>query len=84
MGIGMCVGNAMMADAIEARSRSLSELTEHAITEMVDQMIEAQVADGQFSETVLSFKDLEDIRAVFKQKLIEINENIDLYFTGHY
>lgn len=71
----------MMADAIEARSRSLSELTEHSIAEMVDQMIDAQVADGQFSETVLSFKDLEDIRAVFKQKLIEINHHRIIYPT---
>lgn len=71
----------MMADAIEARSRSLSELTEQSIAEMVDQMIDAQVADGQFSETVLSFKDLEDIRAVFKQKLIEINHHRITYPT---
>ena len=71
----------MMADAIEARSRSLNELTEQAIAEMVDQMIDAQVADGQFSETVLSFKDLEDIRAVFKQKLIEINHHRIVYPT---
>lgn len=71
----------MMADAIEARSRSLNELTEQSIAEMVDQMIDTQVADGQFSETVLSFKDLEDIRAVFKQKLIEINHHRIVYPT---
>ena len=71
----------MMADAIEARSRSLGELTEQSISEMVDQMIDLQVADGQFSETVLSFKDLEDIRAVFKQKLIEINHHRIVYPT---
>ena len=71
----------MMADAIEARSRSLNELTEQSIAEMVDQMIDLQVADGQFSETVLSFKDLEDIRAVFKQKLIEINHHRIIYPT---
>lgn len=69
----------MMADAIEARSRSLSELTEQSIAEMVDQMIDLQVTDGQFSETVLSFKDLEDIRAVFKQKLTEINHHRIVY-----
>jgi membrane-associated HD superfamily phosphohydrolase len=65
----------MMADAIEARSRTLKDLTEKSISDMVDQMIDTQVADGQFSETVLSFKDLEDIRTVFKQKLIEINHH---------
>ena len=71
----------MMADAIEARSRSLNELTEQSISQMVDQMIDLQVADGQFSDTVLSFKDLEDIRAVFKQKLIEINHHRITYPT---
>jgi putative nucleotidyltransferase with HDIG domain len=71
----------MMADAIEARSRTLSELTEQSIANMVDQMIDAQVADGQFSETSLSFKDLEDIRAIFKQKLIEINHHRITYPT---
>lgn len=71
----------MMADAIEARSRSLSTFTEQSISEMVDQMIDVQVADGQFSETALSFKDLEEIRAVFKQKLIEINHHRIKYPT---
>jgi membrane-associated HD superfamily phosphohydrolase len=71
----------MMADAIEARSRSLDELTEQSIASMVDQMIDSQVADGQFAETALSFKDLEDIRAIFKQKLIEINHHRITYPT---
>ena len=71
----------MMADAIEARSRTLGELTEQSSSDMVDQMIDVQVADGQFAETVLSFKDLEDIRAVFKQKLIEINHHRIIYPT---
>ena len=70
-----------MADAIEARSRTLNELTEDSISTMVDQMIDAQVADGQFAETKLSFKDLEDIRIVFKQKLIEINHHRITYPT---
>jgi putative nucleotidyltransferase with HDIG domain len=71
----------MMADAIEARSRSLTVLTEQSINDMVDQMIDAQVADGQFSETNLSFKDLEDIRAIFKQKLTEMNHHRITYPT---
>ena len=71
----------MMADAIEARSRTLNELTEDSISTMVDQMIDAQVADGQFAETKLSFKDLEDIRIVFKQKLIEMNHHRITYPT---
>ena len=67
-------------DSIYSVNR-LGELTEQSISDMVDQMIDVQVADGQFAETVLSFKDLEDIRAVFKQKLIEINHHRIIYPT---
>lgn len=68
-------GILMMADAVEARSRSLTTYTEESISEMVEQMIGAQIADGQLSETPLSFKDVEDIKAVFKEKLIQMNHH---------
>ena len=60
----------MIADAVEARSRSLEEYTEQTISAAVNQMIDAQMADGQFAETPLSFKDIEDIRRVFTSRLI--------------
>lgn len=65
----------MMADAIEARSRSLKEYTESSVYAMVDDMIEQQIQEGQFSETPLSFKDVEDIRQVFKERLLAINHH---------
>ena len=65
----------MMADAIEARSRSLTEFTEQSVSNMVDSMIDQQMNDGQFSETPLSFKDLEDIRRVFKEKVLAMNHH---------
>lgn len=71
----------MMADAIEARSRSLKEMTPQSISDMVDDMIDMQMRDGQLAQTPLSFKDLEDVRAVFKQKLIEINHHRITYPT---
>ena len=71
----------MMADAIEARSRSLAEFTEAAITEAVNQMIDVQIADGQFAETPLSFKDVEDIRRVFIARLIAMNHHRISYPT---
>lgn len=69
----------MMADAIEARSRSLKEMTPQSISDMVDDMINMQMQDGQLAETPLSFKDLEDVRVVFKQKLLEINHHRIVY-----
>ena len=71
----------MMADAIEARSRSLNEFTEEAISNAVNQMIDAQIADGQFAETPLSFKDVEDIRRVFVTRLCAMNHHRISYPT---
>lgn len=65
-------GILMMADAVEARSRSLSVYTDESISDMVEQMINCQIADGQLKDTPLSFKDVEDIKAVFKEKLTNI------------
>ncbi len=69
----------MMADAVEARSRSLNEYTEESIAEMIEQMINAQIADGQFKDTVLSFRDVEEIKAVFREKLINMNHHRIVY-----
>ena len=65
----------MMADAVEARSRSLTDYSEEEIYEMVDSMIDTQISDNQFSETPLSFKDVEDIREVFKLRLMSMNHH---------
>lgn len=71
----------MMADAIEARSRSLDDFSEASITKAVNQMIDSQIADGQFAETPLSFKDVEDIRRVFVQRLTVMNHHRISYPT---
>lgn len=71
----------MMADAIEARSRSLEEYTEESISKAVNQMIDSQIADGQFAETPLSFKDVEDIRRVFTARLTAIYHHRIVYPT---
>lgn len=65
----------MMADAVEARSRSLQEYTEESISIMVDRMIGSQMADGQFEETPLTFHDVEIIKEVFTRKLISMNHH---------
>ena len=71
----------MMADAVEARSRSLKNYTEQSVSEMVDDMINQQIAEGQFANTPLSFKDVEDIRQVFKERLLTINHHRIKYPT---
>ena len=71
----------MMADAIEARSRSLDDFSEASVTQAVNQMIDAQIADGQFAETPLSFKDVEDIRRVFVARITAMNHHRISYPT---
>jgi len=62
----------MMADAVEARSRSLSIYTEESINDAVEQMINAQIADGQFKDAPISFRDVETVKSVFKDKIKNI------------
>ena len=71
----------MMADAIEARSRSLEDFSEASVTAAVNQMIDCQIADGQFAETPLSFKDVEDIRRVFVARITAMNHHRISYPT---
>ena len=65
----------MMADAVEARSRSLTTYTEDSIRNMVEQMVGQQISDGQFALTPLSFRDLEDIKRTLADKLISIHHH---------
>ena len=59
----------MMADAVEAASRSLPEYTEESISNLVDKIIDSQVAEGYFKECPITFKDIAIIKSVFKEKL---------------
>lgn len=62
----------MMADAVEASSRTLQNYSEENISELVDRIIYIQEQDGQFSETPLTFKDISDIKKVFVKRLLNI------------
>ena len=59
----------MMADAVEAASRSLPEYTEESISILIEKIIDGQVADGYFKECPITFKDIALVKALFKEKL---------------
>ena len=59
----------MMADAVEASSRSLKEYTEQSIGELVDRIIDSQVQEGFFTECPITFLDIKTAKDVFKEKL---------------
>ncbi|MDX9748946.1 MAG: HDIG domain-containing protein [Paludibacter sp.] len=62
----------MMADAVEARARSLKVYTEESINDCVESMINSQIADGQFREAPISFRDVETVKAIFKEKIMNM------------
>ena len=62
----------MMTDAIEAASRSLKSYDSDTIDLMVEKVIDGQIADGQFKNAPLSFKNVETAKSVFKEKLKNI------------
>lgn len=57
----------MMADTVEAASRSLKEYTEESISGLVNRLIDQQVSDGFFNYCPITFHDI----AVAKQVLTE-------------
>lgn len=60
----------MMADAVEAASRSLPEYTEESISNLIGKIIDSQVNDGYYKECPITFKDIAIIKEVFKEKLM--------------
>lgn len=62
----------MMADSVEAASRSLADKTEESINKLVDGIIDKQIADKQFDNANLTFRDITTIKKVFKKKLKNI------------
>ncbi len=62
----------MMADAVEARSRSLKIYTEDSINDAVEEMIDSQISEGQFKDAPISFRDVELVKTVFKEKIKNI------------
>ena len=59
----------MMADAVEAASRSLKEYTEESIGEMVDRIIDTQVQEGYFMDCPISWQEINRVKETFKEKL---------------
>src|SRR5690554_2614006 len=62
----------MMADAVEASSRSLPEYTEKALREQVDKIIDTQVEEGYFKLAPITFRDIQTVKNVFVEKLMTV------------
>lgn len=62
----------MMADTVEAASRSLADYTEKSISELVNKLIDSQVSEGFFRECPITFRDISIAKNVFIEKLKSI------------
>jgi putative nucleotidyltransferase with HDIG domain len=62
----------MMVDAVEAASRSLKNHSESEISKLVDNIINSQIEDEQFSNSDITFKDVDKIKELLKKKLQSI------------
>lgn len=59
----------MMADTVEAASRSLPDYTEKSIRDLVNRLIDGQLADGYFRECPITFRDIAYAKTVMIDKL---------------
>lgn len=62
----------MMADSVEAASKSLKNPTYQIIDEFVDKIIAGQMQANQFLNANITFKEIEIVKKVLKQKLTNI------------
>ena len=62
----------MMADAVEAASRSLKDYSKESISELVDRILSQRISDSQLAMADISIREINIIKDVFKKHLGEI------------
>ncbi|MEI8047440.1 MAG: HDIG domain-containing metalloprotein [Bacteroidota bacterium] len=62
----------MMADSIEAASRSLKAPNERDVSDLVEKIVDNQMENRQFRNSPLTFKDISAIKKITKKKLLSI------------
>ncbi len=63
----------MMADSVEAASRSISQPDEQKINDLVDNIVNSQMEDNQFINAAITMKDINTVKKVLKKKLLNIH-----------
>ncbi|KPK84566.1 MAG: hypothetical protein AMS27_09540 [Bacteroides sp. SM23_62_1] len=62
----------MMADSVEASSRSLKVKDENSLRELVHYIIDEQIRLGQFDNAQITFRDITEIKEILVSKLVNI------------
>jgi len=65
-------GVLMLADSVEAASRSLKEPDEKSISELVDRIVKYKLDQEQLKDSDITLKDIETIKTIFKRMLMSI------------
>ena len=69
----------MMADSVEAASKSLHEPTADGIASFVQKIIEEQADENQFDEADISLREIELIKKILIEKLINVYHLREVY-----
>lgn len=62
----------MMADAVEAASKSIRQPDKQSISEMVECIIDGQIEQRQFKNASITLKDISKVKSIFKNRLMSI------------
>jgi putative nucleotidyltransferase with HDIG domain len=62
----------MMCDAAEAASKSIKHPTAQSVSDLIDKIIDKQMADNQFLNSDITFREIKVIKKVIKKKLMNI------------
>jgi cyclic-di-AMP phosphodiesterase PgpH len=65
-------GVLMLADSVEAASRSLKQPDEKSISDLVDRIVKYKLDQNQLSDSNITLKDIETIKEIFKRMLMSI------------
>ncbi len=62
----------MMADSVEAASRSLKKYDAESIDALVEKIINTQIEQNQYANSDITFKDINTLKKIFKKKLMNV------------
>lgn len=62
----------MLVDSVEAAVRSLNTHDKESISSLIDRIVEGKIRDNQFSNCNITFRDIDTIKRILKDKMLSI------------
>lgn len=73
----------MMADAVEAASRTLDKFNEITIGDIIEKIVSRQEQADQFADAPVTFRDLTEVKNIFRKRLLNIHHTRTVYPERH-